>query len=265
MRLTQDIGISTLLSSTGMKKLQAEEFVLRLKMLWNNFHKEERVVPACRKSVENLGLDYVDLYLMHWPFAYQDGDDLTPTDETGKLILADIDYLETWRGMEECQRLGLTKSIGISNFNSEQITRLLSVAKIKPVNNQIEVNLNLPQKRLIEFCKKHDITVTGFSPLARPGNRSGVKIDLGNEKVLGLAKKYNKTPQQIALRFVFQCGAAVIPKSVTKSRIVQNIQIFDFELTAEEMSDLDSKATGERVSPMKQTEGAKYYPFSIPF
>ncbi|XP_043600658.1 1,5-anhydro-D-fructose reductase-like isoform X3 [Bombus pyrosoma] len=148
--------------------------------LWNNFHKESSVVPTCKKSLENLGLSYVDLYLIHWPFAFKEGDDLMPRDENGALLMSDTDYLETWKGMEECVRLGLTRSIGISNFNQEQITRLLAVAKILPVNNQVEVSINVDQKPLIQFCQKHNITITGYSPLGQPGNRAGIPTFLDN-------------------------------------------------------------------------------------
>lgn len=229
--------------------------------LFNNFHKEESVVPACKKSVENLGLSYVDLYLIHWPFAFKEGGDLLPKDENGVLQLTDTDYLETWRGMEECVRLGLTKSIGISNFNPEQITRLLGAAKIMPVNNQVEVSVNLNQKPLIEFCKKHNITVTAFSPLGQPGNRMGIPNSLDNPKILDLAKKYNKTPAQIALRYVLQQGVAIIPKTVTPSRLKENIDIFDFSLTDEEMAAITAIGTGERISRFRDAIGHKYYPF----
>lgn len=229
--------------------------------LWNNFHKEESVVPACKKSLENLGLSYVDLYLVHWPFAFKEGDDLMPRNEDGALQLSDIDYLETWKGMEECARLGLARSIGISNFNQEQITRLLGVAKILPVNNQVEVSINLNQKSLIEFCKKHNITITAFSPLGQPGNRAGIPNSLDNPKVIELSKKYNKTPAQIALRYVLQHGIAIIPKTVTPSRLRENMNIFDFVLTDEEMTTIASIGTGQRVSRFSDAKGHKYYPF----
>ncbi|KOC62648.1 Alcohol dehydrogenase [NADP(+)] A [Habropoda laboriosa] len=229
--------------------------------LWNNFHKEESVVPTCKKSLENLGLSYVDLYLIHWPFAFKEGGDLMPKDENGALQLSDTDYLETWRGMEECARLGLARSIGISNFNPEQITRLLGVAKILPVNNQVEVSINMNQKSLIEFCKKHNITITAFSPLGQPGNRAGIPNNLDNPKVLDLSKKYNKTPAQIALRYVLQQGIAIIPKTVTPSRLKENMSIFDFSLTDEEMATIASISTGQRVSRFGDAKGHKYYPF----
>ncbi|KAK1122832.1 hypothetical protein K0M31_009274 [Melipona bicolor] len=229
--------------------------------LWNNFHKESSVVPTCKKSLENLGLSYVDLYLVHWPFAFQEGGDLLPRKENGDLLMSDTDYLETWKGMEECARLGLTRSIGISNFNQDQITRLLSVAEIKPVNNQVEVNVNVNQKPLIEFCKKHNITITGYSPLGQPGNKAGIPTGLDNPVVIELSKKYNKTPAQIILRYVLQQGVAIIPKTVTPSRLKENMNIFDFSLTNEEMASIDKIGTGQRVARFGDARGHKYYPF----
>lgn len=229
--------------------------------LWNNFHKQESVVPICKKSLENLGLSYIDLYLVHWPFAFKEGDDLLPRDENGTLLLSDTDYLETWKGMEECVQLGLTRSIGISNFNQEQITRLLNAAKILPVNNQVEVSININQTPLIEFCKKHNITVTGYSPLGQPGNRSGLPTSLDHPKVIELSKKYNKTSAQIVLRYILQQGIAIIPKSVTPSRLKENINIFDFSLTNEEMASIATIATGQRVARFADAKQHKYYPF----
>ncbi|KAG7190362.1 hypothetical protein KM043_006473 [Ampulex compressa] len=233
--------------------------------LWNTFHREKDVVPICKKSLENLGLDYMDLYLVHWPFAFKEGDDLMPHAPDGEILSSDVDYLETWRGMEECVHQGLTRSIGISNFNSEQITRLLAAAKIKPVNNQFEVSVNLKQKELIEFCKKHNITVTGYSPLGRPGNRLGVPNSLDNPKIVEIAQKYHKTPAQVALRYTLQQDVAIIPKTVTISRLQENFNIFDFTLTADDLAVIDKIGTGERTAPFTQVKDHKYYPFTAPF
>ncbi|XP_051172018.1 1,5-anhydro-D-fructose reductase-like [Leptopilina boulardi] len=238
--------------------------------LWNTFHKENQVVPACRESLKNLDLDYVDLYLMHFPIAFKEGDELLPRDSDEKIIATDTDYIETWKGIEECSRLGLAKSIGVSNFNSEQITRLLSAATVKPVNNQVELNININQKRLLEFCKNNNITITSYSPLGRPGTTAiygdkGIPNFLENSKVIEIAQKYNKTPAQIALRFILQIGAAIIPKSVTKSRIKENFEIFDFQLTDNEMKTLESLETGKRLTTLEDLKNHKYYPYGIPF
>lgn len=129
--------------------------------LWNTYHKRERVAICLQKTLDALQLDYLDLYLVHWPLGYAEGDVEMPRNEAGQVMVSDIDYLETYQGMEEAFNAGKVKSIGISNFNSEQIGRLLSVAKVKPAVLQVECHPYLNQSKLIEFCRKHQIQVTG--------------------------------------------------------------------------------------------------------
>lgn len=117
-----------------------------------------------KDSLSKLKLDYVDLYLVHWPMGFKETAPSLPQDSSG---YSDIDYLETWQGMEQCIELRLAKSIGLSNFNSEQIERILGNCKVKPVVNQVEVNPNINQKKLIKFCKDRNIAITGFCPLGR--------------------------------------------------------------------------------------------------
>nr|CAH7752802.1 unnamed protein product [Callosobruchus chinensis] len=144
--------------------------------LWNAFHRPDLVEKALKESLKNLQLDYLDLYLIHWPVAYK--------------------YVDTWKALEECVRKGLTKSIGLSNFNSKQIERVLSIATIKPVMDQVECHPYLNQKKLIEFCRSKNIAVTGYSPLEDPQL-------LDDPKLKQLADKYKKTPAQILLRYHF--------------------------------------------------------------
>lgn len=131
---------------------------------------------------------------------------LWPVDEKGNPMEANEDYLETWRGMEECVKLGLTKSIGISNFNSKQIDSILSIAEIKPVMNQVECHPNLNQKKLREFCAKRGIAITAYSPFGSPlrpwVKPSDQKVTMESPEILELAKKYGKTPAQVILRYL---------------------------------------------------------------
>lgn len=106
--------------------------------LWNNYHKTDSVLSGIKKTLENFGFDYIDLYLIHWPMAYEEGGEMVPKGPDGKIKLTDTDYLDAWKGMEQVMEMGLAKNIGLSNFNSEQITRVLKNCKIKPVMNQVQ-------------------------------------------------------------------------------------------------------------------------------
>ncbi|KAJ3657756.1 hypothetical protein Zmor_009539 [Zophobas morio] len=233
--------------------------------IWNNHHAKEKVVPMLKDSLSKLKLDYVDLYLVHWPMGFKETAPSLPTDASG---YSDVDYLETWEGMEECVRLGLTKSIGLSNFNSEQVERVVTNCKIKPVVNQVEVNPNINQKKLIKFCKDRDIVVVGFCPLGRSnyaGRPGFPSPTIHDPEVIKMGEKYNKTAAQVVLNYLVSLGVVVIPKSVTKSRIEENFDIFDFSLDKNDVAYLDSCNKNERCSPQTAYKDHKYFPFSIEF
>ncbi|KAG0721132.1 1,5-anhydro-D-fructose reductase [Chionoecetes opilio] len=135
---------------------------------WNTFHSKELVLPTLKESLGNLGLQYLDLYLIHWPMGYKEGVGRFPSDSNGKTIYSEVDYLETWLAMEEAFRSGLVKSIGVSNFNKKQIERVLKEGTIKPVTNQIECHPYLNQKKMVDFCRAKEICVTAYSPLGSP-------------------------------------------------------------------------------------------------
>lgn len=236
--------------------------------LWNTFHRPNLVEPAIKRTLADLGLDYVDLYLIHWPHGFKEGGDLFPTNAEGSLELSDVDYLDTWKAMEDVLAKGLTKNIGVSNFNSEQITRLLENATVKPVTNQVECHPYLAQKKLSDFCKERDILITAYSPLGSP-DRPWAKPDdpklLEDKKLIDLGKKYNKTPAQILIRYQVDRGHIVIPKSVTKSRIAQNMNIFDFKLSPEDIAYIDTFDCNGRICPVEGSKASPYYPFNIPF
>jgi len=236
--------------------------------LWCTYHTSELVEHAVKQSLDNLGLEYLDLYLIHWPIAYKEGDDLFPKNLDGGPLLSDTDYLDTWKGMEGILKKGLVKNIGVSNFNSQQIERLLKNGTVKPVTNQIECHPYLNQKKLSEFCKAKNIVITAYSPLGSP-DRPWAKPDdpklLDDAKLLRLAEKYNKTPAQLLIRYQLDRGHVVIPKSVTASRIAQNADIFDFKLSPEDIAYIDTFDCNGRICPMTGSEASAYYPFNIPF
>ncbi|KAK2712081.1 hypothetical protein QYM36_010939 [Artemia franciscana] len=218
--------------------------------LWNTFHQVDLVIPTCKKTIEDLGVGYLDLYLIHWPMAYKENAGMFPADENGKTLYSSVDYVDAWKGMEELVKMGLVKSIGISNFNSEQVQRVLDVATIKPVNNQVECHPYLNQKKLIAFCKERGICVTAYSPLGSP-DRPWAKPDdpklMEDPKLVELAKKHGKSPAQVLLRYQVQRGVIAIPKSVHKERLAQNINIFDFNLSDEDVKLVDSFDCNGRV------------------
>ncbi|KAJ8982323.1 hypothetical protein NQ317_006668 [Molorchus minor] len=233
--------------------------------LWNTFHNIEHVVPACKDSLANFGLDYLDLYLMHWPVAQKNVGKVNIQLPFKDAEYTDYDYVDTWKGLEECVRLGLTKSIGVSNFNSKQLQRLLDSANIKPVMNQIEVNPNLNQKKLIKFCRDRSVDVTAYSPFgspARPWAKPGdPKLSLDDPKLVEIGKKYGKTSSQVILRYLIQIGTIPIPKSTNPGRLKQNIDVFDFELIPEDMEVVDSFNCNGRAVHAEELMGSKEYPF----
>ncbi|XP_053689653.1 aldo-keto reductase family 1 member B1-like isoform X1 [Sabethes cyaneus] len=232
--------------------------------LWNTFHRPELVEGACRTTLKNLGLSYVDLYLIHWPMGYKEGDQLFPTDENGKTAYSDVDFVDTYKAMEKLVELGLAKSIGISNCNSKQVERILAIAKIKPVVNQIECHPYLAQTKLSPFCTSRGIVITAYSPLGSP-NRPWAKPDdpqlMEDPKIVTIAKKYGKTSAQILIRYQIQRGHVVIPKSVNKSRIQSNFEVFDFELTEDDIKLITSFDCNGRLVPISSAAGHPYHPF----
>lgn len=183
----------------------------------------------------------------------QEDGELFPYNDDGKIEFSDVDYLDTWKELELMKEKKLTKAVGLSNFNKSQIERILANCSVKPAVNQIECHPYLNQKKLIDFCKKNDIVVTAYSPLGSP-DRPWAKPDdvqlLQDENLKKIAEKYEKTVAQVLLRYQIQRGVAVIPKSVTKSRIESNIKVFDFELSDADMDAIDNFDCNGRFCPM---------------
>ncbi|XP_055855493.1 aldo-keto reductase family 1 member B1-like isoform X1 [Episyrphus balteatus] len=232
--------------------------------LWNTFHRPDLVRGACEVTLKNLGLKYVDMYLIHWPMGYAEGESLFPAGPDGKTLYSDVDYIDTWREMEKLVDDGLAKSIGISNFNKKQIERVLAVARIPPATNQIECHPYLNQKKLMAFCKSKNIVITAYSPLGspnRPWAKPGDPVLMDDPKIVGIATKYGKEPAQILIRYQLQRGNIVIPKSVTKSRIASNFDVFGFELTDEDVATIDSFDCNGRFVPIESGYGHPHHPF----
>ncbi|CAN0104865.1 aldo-keto reductase family 1 member B1-like isoform X1 [Lampetra fluviatilis] len=231
------------IASCLAKKVASREQLFIVSKLWGKFHASADVKIGFMKTLTDLKLDYLDLFLMHSPMAFKnEGDDLWPTKD-GKILAADVDYVDTWKAMEVLVKEGLVKSIGVSNFNIAQLQRLLSVATIKPAVNQVELHPYLPQPELIEFCQSNNVVLTAYSPFGSPDrefkNEKNDPCSLLQDTVVeAIGSKHGKTSAQVLLRYHTQRNIVVIPKSVTPSRIVQNAQSFDFTLDGEDTKKL---------------------------
>lgn len=246
--------------------------------LWTTFHEPDYVPRAFQKSLDNLNISYIDLYLMHAPMAYAriskttnatateiDDTVLFPHDSNGKRPTLDIDYVDTWKAMEKLVESGKVRSLGVSNFNSQQLERLIASAKIRPTANQVECHANFNQLKLIEFSKTRNITTIGYSPLGRPADTGDRLIAIKHPKVQEIADKYKKNAGQIVLRYSYQNGVVVIPKSTNRERIRGNIDIFDFSLSEDDMKAIESLNDNTRVIRFGDDTENKYYPFNIEF
>lgn len=258
----QEVGEALALRIGPGKMLHREEIFVTSK-LWNTKHEPEDVEAACQTTLTDLGLSYLDLYLMHWPMAFQRGKELMPRREDGSVCYSDTHYKETWKAMENLLDKGLVRAIGVSNFNARQIKDILSTAKHKPVVNQVECHPYLSQQALIAHCRSLGICVTAYSPLGsgdRPWASPNEPALLEDSELRAIAQRYKKSPAQIILRWHIQRGVTCIPKSVTPSRIIQNLQVFDFSLSEEDMSLLNSFNRNERfIVPTVERGGTRVW------
>jgi 2,5-diketo-D-gluconate reductase A len=194
--------------------------------LGNDAHEPDDARRAFDESLKTLGFDYLDLFLIHWPL---------PTRYDG-------DYVSTWNTMEEFYRDGRARSIGVSNFQPRHLRRLHGESDIPPAVEQIEVNPYLTQDELRGFCAEHQIAIEAWSPLARGNVLDDPTIDT-------IARRVGKTPAQVVLRWHIERGDIIFPKSVTPERIKENIEIFDFELSGEDVESITLLNRNERTGP----------------
>lgn len=232
--------------------VKREDLFITTKLWLTDF---EHVEEAINCSLKRLGLDYLDLYLIHWPI-YLKPKDLKRDPKDYKHWFAGFDcpaethtydegwIVKLWKDMESMVEKGLTKSIGISNFSKSKIEKLLETAKIVPQMNQVEIHPALAQNELIEFCRSKGIEITAYSPLGSADREAAFVKDsnpvpLKDPIIIEIGKNHNKTAAQVILKWNVQRKVVAIPKSVNKSRIEENINIFDFELSDEEMKKID--------------------------
>lgn len=196
----------------------AREDLFLTSKLMNEAHGYENVRREVEETLEKLGTDYLDLYLIHWPIVKGHGDKWKESN------------LDTWRAFEELYDEGILKAIGVSNFSVEHLENLVENARIKPMVNQLLVHPGVIQEETREYCKEHNIVVQAYSPL------SPLNVLKNDKRVQGMVDKYDKTIAQILLRFDLQLGVVPLTKSVHESRIKENFEIFDFEINEEDMA-----------------------------
>ncbi|MCY8853550.1 glyoxal/methylglyoxal reductase [Bacillus inaquosorum] len=211
-------GVGIGIKESGVAR---EELFITSKV-WNEDQGYETTLAAFEKSLERLQLDYLDLYLIHWP-----GKDK---------------YKDTWRALEKLYKDGKIRAIGVSNFQVHHLEELLKDAEIKPMINQVEFHPRLTQKELRDYCKAQGIRLEAWSPLMQ-----GQLLD--NEVLAQIAEKHNKSVAQVILRWDLQHEVVTIPKSIKEHRIIENADIFDFELSQEDMDKIDALNKDERVGP----------------
>lgn len=211
-------GIKQALATMDLKR---EDLFITSKV-WNAGLSYDETVAAYEESLQKLGLEYLDLYLIHWP---------------GK-----NKYAESWKALEDLYTAGKIKAIGVCNFNVSHLQDLLNSARVIPVINQVEFHPRLQQVELRAFCKEHNIQLEAWAPLMQGGL-------LEDPTIAEIAKKYGKSISQIILRWDIQNGVVTIPKTVNKERMVQNASIFDFSLTEEELQVINAMNLEKRVGP----------------
>lgn len=211
-----EVGIGNALKEIGIDRNE----IFLVTKLWNDDHGYDNTIKAFNKSLNNLQVDYIDLYLIHWP---------------NKL------NSETWRAFEYLYESKKVKAIGVCNFKVNHLEELKKTAKIMPMINQVEIHPFSTKNNIIDYCNTNNIKVVAWSPIAR-----GQVFD--NKVMLDLSKKYNKTISQIILKWHMQKGVIPIPKSSNENRIKENIDIFDFELSNEDIKIIDSLDKGNDMS-----------------
>lgn len=215
-----EAGVGRAIAESGLAR---DELFVTTK-LWLTDLAHDAVRPALEASLERLGLDAVDLYLIHWPAPATDG------------------YLRAWEGMEEVRALGLTRSAGVSNFLPEHLDRVAELGGTLPTVNQIELHPALQSRELVSANTARAIATEAWSPL-------GQGAALTDPAIVAIAQAHGATPAQVVLRWHLQQGRIVIPKSVTPSRIAENLDVFGFELSREQLNAIDALDKGERIGP----------------
>ncbi|MBN3522977.1 aldo/keto reductase [Paenibacillus apiarius] len=216
-----EAGVGEAIRESGVKR---EDIFLTTKV-WNSDQGYDATLKAFDESLHKLGTDYIDLYLIHWPVPSQDL------------------YVDTYKALEKLAQDGRVRAIGVSNFHIPHLERILQECTVKPAVNQVECHPRLAQNELREFCKQNDIYLEAWSPLMQGGDI------LTHETIASIAANHGKTPAQVVIRWHLQKGNIVIPKSITASRIKENFDVFDFQLSDDELAGINALNEDKRVGP----------------
>ena len=237
-------------------KVKREELFITTKLFSSHF-KTSLVLPTLKKQLEALKVDYVDLYLLHFPVPMEKSDDGKALNKMNPDGTAEFDretkLEDTWLELEKCVEAKLVRSIGVSNFTIPQVERMMKCGKIKPAMNQVESSPVFQNTKLIEFCQKNGVATTGYSSFGSPGTmdpRTGKPYFnlnlLENPTLKAIGDKYKKNNAQVILRWQIQRNVVMIPKSLTPSRIAENFNIWDFELSKEDIEEIQKMDTNKR-------------------
>ncbi len=226
----------------------AREEIFVTTKLWNSNHRPERVAPAFEASLDRLRVDYLDLYLIHTPFAFQPGDEQDPRDQNGNVLYdREVTLLDTWKAMESLVDQGRCRAIGLSDIMLEGLLPIYEAARIKPAVVQVEAHPYLPETELLEFCKKNGVVLLAFAPLGH-GTRPG---PLEDPVVTAIAARVGKTPAQVLLAWAVQRGTALLttPKSAARARENFNIS----PLPENALDEINRIQTRQRLNPVVTT------------
>jgi alcohol dehydrogenase (NADP+) len=233
----------------------ARENIFVTTKLWNTNHRPERVEPAFKASLERLKLDYLDLYLIHTPFAFQPGDDQDPRDQNGNVVYDQgVTLLDTWRALESLVDNGKCRAIGLSDITLDKVLPLYEAARIKPAVIQVESHPYLPETELLEFCKEKGIVLLAFAPLGH-GMKPGL---LEDPVILAIAARIGKTPAQVLLAWAVQRGTALLttPKSADRAKENFNISV----LPADALEEINQIKTRQRLNDVVNTGSPGFIP-----